>query len=162
MKQGFRDWFDRTYPGQGKLLFWIALCLMSLFLLGHRAAHASEPVLRVHAPSGDQWICHPRDKQLICNTDPTVSPPQSITPDRDLQTSALLPNAPGLFPLPTGTVMLPQRPVMDFLLKLLVIGLPVGGGVFCLGQGLKARYRKARMKSFVEQLERIWQQSAQH
>lgn len=136
----------RRILGQpSRLMGWLLVSIACPLMIGQAPAHASE-VLHVQSPTGQHWLCRPMNRQLLC--DPIAPAAVSQSPAPFLHISTV--------PSP------PSSHWTDLILRAVYIGIPSTFVGFFLLQGLQARLHKAKMQAFVQRLERIWQQSAQH
>ncbi|OUC13369.1 MAG: hypothetical protein B0A82_17970 [Alkalinema sp. CACIAM 70d] len=124
---------------------WLLVSIACPLVIGQSPAQASE-VLHVQSPTGQHWLCRPMNHQLICDPITPAAVSQSPAPFLHIST---VPSAP-------------SSHWTDLILRAVYIGIPSTFVGFFLLQGLQARLHKAKMQAFVQRLERIWQQSAQH
>ncbi|MGI0494159.1 hypothetical protein ACN4EG_20435 [Alkalinema pantanalense CENA528] len=124
---------------------WLLITIACPLMIGQSAAQASE-VLHVQSPSGQHWLCRPLNRQLICDPVTPAAVTQSNTPFLQI---------PTVPPAPSGNWT-------DLILRAIYIGIPSTFVGFFFLQSLQNRLHKAKMQAFVQRLERIWQQSAQH
>ncbi|MEB3293976.1 MAG: hypothetical protein VKJ24_12530 [Synechococcales bacterium] len=117
--------------------------------------HDPQPIQLRNRDNGESWICHPQETKLLCDrSSSTQGKSGTATPATTSGTSVPQP--------PSATASSHPSSTNDMMLKLIYIGLPMGCLTAIALHELWERHRTARMKAFIQRLERIWEESAQY
>lgn len=142
----------------GQPIRWVLLGLSIPLIVGVKSIQAtpqtSQPPKAIqlhHQRSGENWICQPQGAKLLCDrsgtplsTDKAPLSAQASVQPSTRHSSSTAPSANSI------------------MLKLIYIGLPIGCLTAIALHELWERHRTARMKAFIQRLERIWEESAQY
>lgn len=151
----------------GQPMRWVLLGLSIPLIVGVKSIQAnpqnSQPPKTIqlhHQRSGENWICQPQGEKLLC--DRSKTPPSTAEAPLSTQPSAQSSAQSSVQPTHGGTSASTAPSANSIMLKLIYIGLPIGCLTAIALHELWERHRTARMKAFIQRLERIWEESAQY